>query len=151
MRSAPLATAAIAAALAVAGCGGDDSNQALSYDAFGAAANDICNRIDSSIGPLASQLKGDAAKDAPLYDDIVPTLEAATDDIKALDPPEELQASFTEYSDLVDQQLAGTKDAAEAAEAGDQQEYQRLLETIDSQADEIELAASKLGAADCIG
>ena len=147
-----LATAASVAALAFAGCGGgdEDSNQALSYSEFGAAADEVCLQVSEDIDPIQQRLTGDPGKDAAVLEELIPELEAGSDQLAALDPPEELQATFDQYVELVEQQEAGAVDAQEAAEAGDRDEYIRILETVDQVSSESDLLASKLGAAGCI-
>ena len=147
---APLA--AVVAALALAGCGGgdDESNQALSYDAFGAAAGEVCQDVSGTIDPLQSQFTGDVKKDAAIFDDLIPALQSGTDDLAALEPPEELQSTFDDYLAKIEEQEAGAIDAQKAAEAGDQEEYIRILETVDQISTESDLDASKLGATGCI-
>lgn len=146
-----LATAASVAALAFAGCGGDDeSNQALSYSEFGAAADEVCLQVSEDIDPIQERLTGDPKKDAPVFDELIPELEAGSDRLAELDPPEELQATFDDYVENVEQQEAGAVDAQQAAEAGDREEYVRILETVQQLSSESDVLASKLGAAGCM-
>jgi hypothetical protein len=142
------------AAVALAGCGGDDegdSNQALSYDEFSAQANTICEEEGAKIDATTEQLSGDPAKDAPIWTDLVEQLQAANDRFAELDPPEELQADFDRFNAAAQEQLGLAEDAQAAAETGDAQAYKAFIKQAEqSNADqEAQLAGSKLGAAAC--
>jgi hypothetical protein len=145
---------AAVAALFVAGCGGgdDDSNKALSYSDFGTQASQVCSDADPGIKETSKKLTGKASKDAPVYDELIPKLEAASTKFKALAPPDELKADFDRFNSITDQQIALAKKAQAAAKSGDQQAYVAVLKELqssplDAQSDE---AASKLGASGCI-
>ena len=150
-----LAAAAAVAALAFAGCGGGDdssSNKTLSYSAMGTEANKVCDEFNPQIKSISDKLTGDPAKDAPVYDELIPKLEDASAKFKALNPPSELKADFDTFNSVTDQQIEGAKKAQEAAKAGDKAAYIQVLKDLqksglDKQSD---LAASKLGAASCI-
>lgn len=142
---------ALLASGALVGCGGDDSNEALTYDGFIEAANGVCTAAETAVDAAAEGFSGDPANDVELYDELIPALEDATNGFGELNPPEELQEPYDDFVEATDAQLQGARDAQEAAEAGDEAEYQRILEDVgsfDKQADE---AGSKLGAADCVG
>ena len=148
-----IAVAAVAS-LAIAGCGGgdDESNSGLSYSELGQEMDKICTEYEPKFDAEAEKIKGKAAQDAPVWDELVRLFEEGTGKFKALDPPSELQADFDNFISLSDQQLALTKEAQAAAKSGDQQEYASVAKeiqqsTLDEQSDE---AASKLGAAECI-
>lgn len=150
-----IATAAVAS-LAIAGCGGGDdgeSNAGLSYSELGQEMNKICTEYNPRFEAASDKLTGKAAQDVPAFDELVQIADEGTAKFKALDPPSELQADFDNFISLTDQQLTTIKQAQAAAKAGDQQEYVSTLKEIqqsnlDEQSDE---AASKLGAAECIG
>lgn len=148
MKTRRLLLATLASA-ALVGCGGDD-NEALTYDGFVAAANELCVEVDQEVDEIAADLSGDAKADAPIFDDLVPALEDATQRLEDLQPPDELEAAHDEFTAIANQQLDGARDAQGAAEAGDDAEYQRILEDLQPLGDESDEAASKLGAEDCI-
>ncbi len=142
---------AAAGALALAGCGGgDDDNQALSYSDFGDAANAICQKAETELSPLEAKFTGQASQDAALYDEAVPKLESLGNEFAALDPPAELQDVFDEYNTLRERDLENTKEAQQLADAGDQKGYVTFIKETPSVSADLDLAASKLGAADCI-
>ena len=143
-------------ALGAAGCGGDDkksdsgSNKQEAYSAFVSDVNNVCKEHDEHIDSVSGGLTGEAANDAPIYDELIPKLEDAFADFNALDPPEELQATFDEAKQQNDQQLTLAKSAQTAAEAGDQAEYEGVIAQLQQLSKESDLTASKLGAAECI-
>ncbi len=149
MKFHPLVVAA-AAAVALAGCGGDDeSSRALSYSDYTAQADKICGDVSADVDSVSAKISGDPDQDAPVLGEIIPKVRSGVDRIEALDPPAELEDAQAEFVRLTERQLDGTEDAQQAAEAGDQEEYIRLLETIQAGSEEVNLAGSKLGAIEC--
>lgn len=150
---------AVAAALATAGCGGDDkkksdsgssdSNRALSYDEFGQKANAICTATNAKVKPLSEKFTGSAANDAPLFDTVLPAIKDGVAQFKKLKPPSELQAPFDEFISISDQQIAASATAQTSAQTGDDAVYQEALEELQGLDEQSDLAASKLGAAEC--
>lgn len=139
--------AALLAAAAIAGCGGD-SNEALSYDALGDEVGRICVDTTSAIEDATGTPPGDSEE---LVDNLTKAdavIGDALGDTKALDPPEELQAAFDEYVAAFEVQRAGFADALEAAKADDAAAYKRAIQAF-AQTDSQE-AASKLGADACL-
>jgi hypothetical protein len=96
-RSAILAALA-AATIGVVGCGGGDSNKALSYSGFATAANKVCSDATSSTDKIAAKLNGKATNDAPVYDDLIPALQSATDKFKKLKPPAALKVDADKFA-----------------------------------------------------
>jgi len=152
-----LAAAAAVAAMAIAGCGGGDdegsSNKELSYAAVGDEANKICTEYDPQIDSISDKLNGEPDNDAAVWDELLPKLEEGAGKFKELDPPSELQPTLDEFTSITDQQIELAQKASDAAKAGDKAAYQQVLKDaqkagLDKQSD---LAASKLGAAECIG
>jgi hypothetical protein len=144
-----LMVVAALAALGVAGCGGGDSNKTLSYSDFGKKADEICSSETPKIKATGAKLSGDAKKDAPVYDELLPELKAANDKFKALKPPDELKPDFEKATSIQDQQYALTQEAQKAAKSGDQAAYQAVLKQFKPLSEQSNLAASKLGAATC--
>jgi hypothetical protein len=144
-----LTVVAALAALGVAGCGGDDSNKALSYDDFSKEANTVCKEENAKIEPVSQKISGQASTDGAVFDELIPKLEAAGDRFKELEPPEELKATFDEFNSITDQQIAQAKKARDAAKAGDQDAYLALIKETQPLSEQSDLAGSKLGAAEC--
>jgi hypothetical protein len=144
-----LKVVAALAALGVAGCGGGDSNKALSYSAFGDKANDVCKTEGGKIETISSKLTGKATADAPVYDDLIPALESARDKFGDLKAPDELKPTFTEFLSLTDQQIDKAKEAQTTAKTGDDAAYVAVIKTIKPLDAQSDAAASKMGAAEC--
>jgi hypothetical protein len=149
-----IAVAALAA-LTIAGCGGgdDSSNKSKGYSEFSAAADKVCSEANPDIEATANKLTGKAQEDAAVYDELVPKLDAALAKFKQLDPPSELQSDYDSFVSTAEESVRLAKTAQAAAKTGDQEAYGAALSEIKkSDADEQnDLAASKLGAKECIG
>jgi hypothetical protein len=143
-----IVVAAACAAIGVAGCGGS-SNKALSYSDFSKKANEICKTENVKIKATSAKLTGVPANDAPIWTTLVPQLQAASDKIAALKPPDQLKATFDEFNSINDQQIAGAKKAEAAAKAGDQATYIAAVKAGKPLGQQSDLAASKLGAIEC--
>ena len=144
-----LKVVAVAAALAVAGCGGDDSNKTLSYSDFGKKADEICKDVNTKTDAIGAKLTGKVKNDAPLYDELIPAVEQGRDDFSELKPPDELKANFDNFLSITDQQIANAKKAQEAAKAGDQAGYIAIIKATQPLQQQSNAEASKLGAAEC--
>ena len=134
-------------ALAAAGCGDDDDNDALSYEDTGTEISAICEEINEQ----AEGLSGDPEKDVPILEDLVPAFEDAVQEVRDLDVNEELVETRDQFADNGDEQIVVIKEAQSAAEAGDKKKYISTLEGTDELDKESDELASKLGATGCIG
>jgi hypothetical protein len=143
-----LKVVAAVAALGVAGCGGS-SNKALSYSDFGTKASEICKSENAKIKPVSAKLTGKASTDAPVYDELIPKLQAARDKIGGLKAPDQLKPSFTTFLSLTDQQIAKAKESQTAAKTGDDAAYIAVVKSIQPLSQQSNAAASKMGAAEC--
>jgi hypothetical protein len=143
-----LKVVAAVAVLGVAGCGGSsDSNKTLSYSDFSKQANDICKSSNDKSQGL--KLTGNPKTDAPVFDKILPEVEAARAQFAKLKPPEELKADYDKFLSISDQQFANAKKAQTAAKAGDQAGYIAILKATQPLQAQSHIAGSKLGAAEC--
>lgn len=153
-RTAILATTV--AALALASCGGGESNENLSYSDFSEATNEICREQIPALRELTSQLTGDAAKDEAALAEAAEKTKAYIEDIQALEQPEELTEAVTERNAIVNEQYERLTQAQELAEAGDQKAYKDFLTDPKINGENQALASaeaeatSKLGADDCV-
>lgn len=136
------------AALGVAGCGGS-SNKSLSYSDFGTKANDVCKSETVKIDAVSHKLTGKATTDAPVYDQLIPLLQAASDKFKALKPPDALKPDFDKFNANTGQQVTIAKEAQTAAKTGNDAAYRAVLLQLKPLGTENKLTGSKLGAADC--
>jgi hypothetical protein len=144
-----LKVVAAIAVLGVAGCGGDDSNKALSYSDFSKKADEICVDVNAKTDAIGSKITGKAETDAPVYAELLPVVQQGRDDFAALEPPDELKANFDNFLSITDEQIASAKKAEAAAKAGDQAEYVAILKATQPIQQQSNLEASKLGAAEC--
>ena len=132
-----------ALALVGAGCGGDDDNDALSYDDTGTEISAICESVDFG------GLTGEAENDAPRLAEIIPEFEGAIQELRDLDVNEELAADRDAFVANADQQLEIIEEAQAIAETGDTKAYRKKVNetgSLDRESDEI---ASRLGASGC--
>jgi hypothetical protein len=144
-----LKVVAVAAALGVAGCGGDDSNKALSYSDFGKEADAICADVNEKTEAIGSKITGKVETDAPVYAELLPVVQQGRDDFAELEPPDELKANFDNFLSITDQQIANAKKAEAAAKAGDQAGYIAIIKATQPIQQQSNAEASKLGAAEC--
>ena len=135
-----------ATALVAAGCGGDDDNQALSYDDTGTEISEVCNSLDD----LGTDLNGEPANDAPILAEDAPRFEDAINEVRELDVHEDLEDARDAFVANGEEQLAIINEAQQIAESGDKKAYREKLEegqSLDAESNEF---ASDLGATDCI-
>ena len=144
-----LKVVAAVAALGVAGCGGGDSNKTLSYSDFSKQANEICKTENPKIKAVSTKLTGKATSDAPVYDELLPTLQDARDKFDDLKAPDELKPSFTTFLSLTDQLIAQAKEAQTTAKTGDDAAYVAVLKATQPIGKQADAAASKMGAVEC--
>jgi hypothetical protein len=144
MRRAPLLL--LAAALALAGCGGGGKT-ALSKSEFVAQANAICKDYDARIDALGDpasleDLVGLAAKAKPIAEDGVAKL-------RALKAPEELQAGYDEYLATGDVNIELLVQLGEAAKSGDVAAIEKMGTDGEDNADKAHGIAAELGLTEC--
>ena len=135
VRSRPLAALAVlGAAAAIAGCGGgDDDSGALSAEEFRQQADAICadanTRIDALDEPTgADQVLGFLQSGLTVQKEQLEKL-------KALQPPDDLAGTFTEATDLLDQQTAAIQGATDRIAGGEDPEA--VIGEVDSEIDNL--------------
>ena len=112
----PLAAiAALGAAALIAGCGGGSDSS--SADDFREQADEVCADANARTGALTAPTSSD---------EVLPYLESGLtvqaeelERIRALDPPEDLQADFDEATDLLQQRQDAIRQAADRISAGE--------------------------------
>lgn len=151
VRSRPLAALAVlGAAAAIAGCGGgDDDSGALSAEEFRQQADAICadanTRIDALDEPTgADQVLGFLQSGLTVQKEQLEKL-------KALEPPDDLAGTFTEATDLLDQQTAAIQGATDRIAGGEDPEavIGEVDSEIDSLSDQADAKAKELGLEVC--
>lgn len=113
--------ALVAAAVASAGCGGDDgSAEALSASAFKAKANQICQDTAKA---NESALKGidrdDASALAAATQDVAERTQSALDDLDDLEGPESAEAAVDRFLDAADRFADAARKQSEALAGND--------------------------------
>jgi hypothetical protein len=153
-----------AGALVLAGCGGgaDTTTDAgatgatgaqgtpLSEDEFVSQGNEICAEANDQVEAL--QLP---APDEPITALAKPFREAGQitqegyDKLVALTPPENRQQEFNEFLALGKDSIADSEKAADAAEAGDTQQVQAVIQKAGPREKKSDALASSIGLDEC--
>jgi len=133
--------------LLLAACGGDDGGERLSKSEWIEQADAICAEADEGV---------DALTEPSTLDEIPEFTESASAisrealaDLRALQPPEEDEATVDGMLDLVEQQIELGEQIGEAASDGDQEEVQRLAAEADPLEAEANERARQYGLEDC--
>ena len=146
VRSYVLASIAGAGVLLLAACGGDGGEQ-LSKDEWLEQADAICAQADEDVEALTEPTKLD---EIPEFTDTASEISRdALSNLRALQPPEEDQATVDEMLDLVEQQIEIGEQIGEAAADGDQEEVQRLAAEAEPLENEANEKARQYGLDDC--
>ena len=133
-------------ALLVTACGGGGEER-LSEEDFQTQANAICAKYDKQLKAIGSPESIDEIPD--LVDQALVILNKEIDEIRALNPPEELQDDFDKMLAASDRTKATAADLSEAAKAGDQAAVQKALEQGNAASNEADDLAANLGLRDC--
>jgi hypothetical protein len=108
--AAPICALALAAALGVAACGDDDTEDALTRAQFISQADAICDRAAKNPGPPAPT--GNQLAIARWEEQVVVRSRANQRKLQALAPPEALQGAVRRYHALTDELLRYRTEAA---------------------------------------
>jgi hypothetical protein len=145
--------AAVLAAAAVAGCGGDDSGE-LSKDEFIAQADQICADFNESADADQQEFEslldqGDFEAAADSFDQTAADSEEALAELEALPPPAEDQETIDEWLAILGKQPALAQEFSDALRARDVQAINALgpeVQRLDADSDAI---ADEYGMVDC--
>jgi hypothetical protein len=145
--------AAVLAAAAVAGCGGDDSGE-LSKDEFIAQADQICADFNESADADQQEFEslldqGDFEAAADSFDQTAADSEEALAELEALQPPAEDQETIDEWLAILGEQPALAQEFSDALRAEDVQAINALgpeVQRLDADSDAI---ADEYGLVDC--
>ena len=148
-RRRPLAgLAVLGAAALIAGCGGGGSDS-LSADEFREQADAICADGDEATDALTAPTTPEQI--LPFLQTGLPISDEQRERIAALDPPDELQATFDEAQELNQQRRDLVQQAVDRIEAGEDPEA--VLRELDPQLDQLQAEARakarELGLAVC--
>ena len=142
------ALAAVGTCLVLAaGCGGDDGEDGAA-DAFRAEANAICADYGPKIAAVPPPLE-DPDEWAAIAGDKGDLLETAVNELRNLEPPEDLGARYDEWLELKGRSLTATRDLQMAGAAHDEELIAEALATIEEAEGEADPLAEELGLSDC--
>ncbi|MGD9572764.1 MAG: hypothetical protein AB7V62_12810 [Thermoleophilia bacterium] len=146
-RSLAAGLAAIGATAIIAGCGG--GSDTLSAEEFRSQADAICADANREIEALAEPTSPDGY--VAYIRSALPIQQGQLDKLKALEPPEDLQASFDTGVTAIEQQITAIQGAADRIEAGE--DAQTVIAEVDPQIDALneqsDAAAQSLGLTVC--
>lgn len=146
MRRSPLLV--LAAALALAGCGGGGtSGGTLTKAEFVAQANAICKDYEARIDALGEPGSIDDLVD--LAAKAKPIAESGVAQLRALKPPEELQTRYDEYLATGDVNVALLAQLGIAAKAGDFAAIEKIGTEGEDNSDRAHGIAAELGLTEC--
>ena len=130
--------------LLVAGCGGG-----LSRDELVAKGDAICKRVNTR---MAKEPDPQSAADLErLAKRTVQISDPAIADMKALDPPSELESDFTKFVASLKRQRDLTKEIGDAAAAGDTAKIQKVGADAQKAEQEYRRLTGKIGFNECGG
>ena len=130
--------------LVVAGCGGG-----LSRDELVAKGDAICKRVNTR---MAKEPDPQSAADLErLAKRTVQISDPAIHDMKALDPPSELEADFKKFVASLKRQRDLTKEIGDAAAAGDTAKIQKVGADAQKAEQEYRRLTGKIGFNECGG
>ena len=128
----------------VAGCGGG-----LSKDELVAKGDTICKRVNTR---MAKEPDPQSATDLErLAKRTVQISDPAIADMKALDPPSELESDFKKFVASLKRQRDLTKEIGDAAAAGDTARIQKVSAGAQKDENEYRRLAGKIGFKECGG
>ncbi|MBK5233211.1 MAG: hypothetical protein JJE13_09565 [Thermoleophilia bacterium] len=147
-RIALIGVGAVLVAAGVAGCGGssdDSSSDALSKDDYIAQANEICSNLTADVAGLGDDFSssygsGEYEAASITLSDGNDKINTALDELKALTPPEEDQATIDEYLSLNDDQSEISDQLVDAVADGDDTK----IKDLGAQIDELQVKSDKI-------
>lgn len=146
-----MASAAAAAVLGfsgvgLAGCGGGGSST-LSVDEFVDELSDICNDTEKDLDDLT--FPEDAAGTEQFAGDVIEIYTEAKERLSGLNPPDDLARDFTDFKDVVDDELKLLGDLEDAGKDEDEAEIAEILGRFEKFDEERTSIAEDLDVDDC--
>jgi hypothetical protein len=130
--------------LAAAGCGGGDDR--LSREELVQEADATCREFDRRVEEIDEP---EGLDDIERYlQEIRPIVEEGTDELDALEPPEELQDEYDRWIQETRSAIAWFDELEEAAASGDEQRIQEVFQDA-GEGEEANRLAQELGFQDC--
>jgi hypothetical protein len=130
--------------LAAAGCGGDDR---LTREELVEEADETCADFDQRIEEVGEP---ESPEDIERYvQEIRPIVEEGTDELDALQPPEELEDDYDQWIQETRSAIDMFDELEEAAASGDEQRIQEVLQGAGEGGEEADRLAQELGFQEC--
>ncbi len=139
------------AALAISGCFGADGQdrKVLSAGEYREQVNALCASVKADLEPETDNLTGRAEDDADTLTGLIPTIEDRNRKFLELVPPDELVDRGDGFAFTNEEQLSAYREAAKAAQDGDQKEYRAALAKLEKIEAEFDDRATVLGTDEC--
>ena len=140
---------AVAAALLIAACGGDDSNDS---DDFIADADAICTDQAEQLRDIALAADvppSDEKSVAQRYEQTVPVIEDAQSQLEDLEAPDELSDDYDEFLSLRQQRIDAIHESIDASNAGDSKGFAAANEKVSGLAEQTSAAGEQIGFGSC--
>lgn len=134
----------------VAGCGGDDGNDGddEAAEQFRAQANALCADFGAKIRSIPPPLEEDDEWGA-IAADIGDLLETGVNELRLLEPPEELADDYEVWLELKERSLGATRDLQRGGTMHSEALIEESLATIEETEAEADALAEDLGLSDC--
>jgi hypothetical protein len=144
-----VALGTIALAALLAGCGGDGSDDRLSEEEFRSQANAICADFNEKLNAVPAP---ESPEDIPEFVDRgIPLVEQGLAELRALNPPEELQEDYDAMLDEIAKQIPAGRALGEAAADEDPAAVQEAIAEGNRASQASDRLATQLGIEECAG
>lgn len=140
------AAAVVAAAALGAACGGSGGD-GLSREELASRADEICARYEKELNALAEPSSIEEVKQ--LADEAKPVIERGVNELDDLQPPDDLQEDYDRWIELNRENLDVVDKLGAAAQDGDVQRVQEILQEAQAKEAEADRLAGELGLTDC--
>lgn len=143
-----VAVSVVAGAVALgAGCGGEGGGDRLSRDELIAEADAICAKYEKQLEALGTPASLEDI--VQLAEEGKPIIEKGVNELKALEPPEDLQEQWDELMAENDANVALIDDLSEAAASGDQARIGQIAAEAQQQDEKTDQLGRELGLVEC--
>jgi hypothetical protein len=137
--------AVVGAGASLAGCGGGGDR--LTMEELSARADEVCARFEKSLDALEEpQSMGEIG---PYAEQARPIVEDAVAELRKLEPPDDVAATWDRWMALNDQSIDALSDLAHAAAAGDAARVREVAAEAAAADDRADALAGELGLQDC--
>jgi hypothetical protein len=140
------AALALAGTLA-AGCGGDGGGGQLSAEEFRQQADAICAEFEGKLDAVQPPSSPDDIE--RFVNEAVPIIEEGTNELQALDPPDEFQDEWDRVVEINDENLETIRAVRTALQDNDLTEAQRLMQEAGGNEEEADRLAREIGLTKC--